>query len=145
MRKLLFTLLLSAAIALGVASLATARSPARCGTLYTPRCVAPTLTISAPVRLACYPTSKTVPLGTITVNSIAGVKKVTITVDGKVVKTQTYSGRGPQHVTFSGLHVSTTGLKPGVHTVTITTVDNRGKKATHVERFSVCSPPKFTG
>ena len=48
--------------------------------------------------------------------------------------------------TLKNVSVSTRGVKPGLHTVTVTAVDASGRTARRVFRFTICKPkPKFTG
>jgi hypothetical protein len=145
MRKLLFTLSLAAAIAVVMAGLASGAATSRCGTRYTPRCSGPALSV-VPPSLKCKAPGAKVTVAPIKVSSIAGIRRITIKVDGKTVKTYTFHGTGPQHKTISSFSVSTKGLKAGVHTVTVTTTDVKGKSATQTVRFTVCVvKPVFTG
>jgi hypothetical protein len=145
MRKLLFTLSLAAVVAALMAGLASGAATHRCGTRYTPRCSGPAVVVTPP-SLQCKAPGKSVALAPIKASSIAGIRKITIKVDGKTVKTYTFHGSGPQHKTVSGVSISTKGYKAGVHTVTVTTTDVKGKTATRTVRFTVCTvKPAFTG
>jgi hypothetical protein len=145
MRKLLSTLSLAAAIAVVTAGLASGAATKRCGTRYTPRCTGPAVVV-VPPSLLCKTPGEKVTIAPIKSNSIAGIRKITIKVDGKTVKTFVYHGSGPQHATIKGFSVSTHGLSAGMHTVTVTTTDVRGKMAKRTVRFTVCTvKPAFTG
>lgn len=143
MRKVLFTLVIAGALALGVSSLAIGAQGARCGTLYTPACTAPTIAVTPPS--GCKKPSSTFTFPAIHVSSNAGIKKVTVKLGSTTLKSKTFSGRGPTHYTIKGLKISTKGLSTGGHTLTITVKDVRGKTVKHTVRFTVCPPPKFTG
>jgi hypothetical protein len=145
MRKVIVTVFTAGVLAVVVAGLASGATAARCGTLYTPACTPPTIT-TVPLTLVCHNAGATINLPTITVKSNSGIKKVSVTLGSKTIHSTTYSGRGPTTVTLSGLKIHTAGLSTGVHTITITTTDIRGKKAAHTLKFSICAPvPVFTG
>lgn len=143
MRKVLFTLLIAGALAVGVSSLAIGAQGARCGTLYTPTCTKPHITARPPV--GCRKPAKTFTLATIRFSSNAGIRRVTVKLGSKVLKSKKFSGRGPTHYTIKGLKVSTKGLSTGGHTITVTVRDVKGKTVSRTIRFTVCPPPKFTG
>lgn len=144
MRKVLSTLLIAGAMLLALTSLASGASGKRCGTLYKPPCTKPTITVHS-LPPACKAPGSTITLPNIKFSSNAGIRKVTVKLGSKILKTKTFSGQGPTHYTITGLKVSTKGLK-GSHTITISVKDINGKTASRTLRFKVCAiKPVFTG
>jgi hypothetical protein len=78
------------------------------------------------------------------ITAAAGLKRVTVTLDGHVLKTVKMSAK--KSYTLKSVSFSTRGLKVGLHTITVTAVDSAGKTARRVFHFTICKPkPKFTG
>jgi hypothetical protein len=127
----------------GVDSGATGK---RCGTKYTKPCTIPSVNLRTP-PVVCHKPSTSFDLPAATLTSLPGMRKIVVTEDGKkVLKSVSFKGQGPQQYSVSRLKISTAGLKSGVHSITITVTDVRGKKASRTVRFSVCaSVPVFTG
>lgn len=144
MRKVLSTLFIAGAFVLALTSLASGASGARCGTLYKPPCTKPTITVHS-LPPACTKPGSTITLPNIKFSSNAGIRKVMVKLGSKVLKSKTFTGRGPTHYTIKGLKVSTKGLK-GAHTITISVKDINGRTASRTLRFRVCAvKPVFTG
>lgn len=144
MRKVLSTLLIAGAMILAAASLASGASGKRCGTTYTKPCTKPVITTHA-IPPSCKAPGKSFTLPTIKFSSNAGIRKIKITLGSKVLKSKTFSGRGPTHYTVKGLKVSTKGLK-GSHTIKVFIKDVNGRTASRTLRFHVCTvKPVFTG
>jgi hypothetical protein len=75
-----------------------------------------------------------------TITTASGIRRVSVTLDGRTIKTQT-SGR-------LGLTIGTRNLKNGIHTIKITIVDKAGRKTTRTLHFRICAArrvPTFTG
>lgn len=144
MRKVLSTLLIASALVLAAASLASGATAKRCGTLYKPPCTKPTIKVR-PIPPACKPPNSTFTLPIIKFHSIAGIRKITVSIGSKFLYKKTFKGRGPTNHTVKGLKVHTKGLKAGGHRVKIFVKDIGGRTATKFLRFTVCPPPKFTG
>jgi hypothetical protein len=144
-RKLLPIGIVAVVGAIAMSSLAFGATGARCGTRYTKPCTIPVVNIRTP-PVVCHKKSTTFALPAATLTSLPGIRKIVVTEDGKVIKSVSFKGKGPQQFALRALRISTGGLKPGVHSVTITVTDVRGKKASRTVRFSVCAPvPVFTG
>ena len=145
MRRLILTLVGAATVALGVASLASGATVVRCkpGTL-TVICTRPVL-ISPPFGVACHVGGTRVTLPTVRISANAGIRSITITLNGHTIKTFHFKGIGKLTKTISGLAISTAGLSQGLQTVTIVVKDITGKTTRVTRRFTICPPPKFTG
>jgi hypothetical protein len=118
---------------------------ARCGTRYTKPCTTPRLIVTPP-PVVCHKKSTSFDLPTATLTSLPGIRRIVVTEGSKVIRSVSFKGRGPQQYSLGGVKISTAGLQPGVHAVTITVTDVRGKKVSRTLRFSVCAPaPVFTG
>jgi hypothetical protein len=75
-----------------------------------------------------------------TITAASGIRRVSVTLDGRTIKTQK-SG----HL---GLTIGTRHLKTGIHTIKITIVDGAGQKSTRTLHFRICAArrvPTFTG
>jgi hypothetical protein len=75
-----------------------------------------------------------------TITAASGIRRVTVSLDGRRIKSQT-SG----HLVLT---INTRGLNFGLHTIKITIVDKAGRTTTHRLRFRLCSAlrvPTFTG
>ena len=144
-RKFLLIGIAVAACAAAMSSLAVGATGARCGTRYTKPCTGPIVTVRTP-PVVCQKPGSSFALPSATLSSLPGLRKVVVTEGSKVIKTVTFKGRGPQQYSLKGLTLSTSGLHAGVHSVTITVTDVRGKKASRTLHFSVCAiVPPFTG
>lgn len=143
MRKVLSTLLIAGALVIGLSSLANGAQGPRCGTLYTPTCTRPHITARGPA--GCRAPKKTFQLSPIRFSSNAGIRRITVKLGSKILKSKHFSGRGPTQYTVRHLKVHTTGLASGGHTITISVTDVKGKTTRDTIRFTVCPPPKFTG
>ncbi|GAC1577320.1 MAG: hypothetical protein NVS3B18_11080 [Candidatus Dormibacteria bacterium] len=114
------------------------------GTTNTQYCqIAPAAINASPLAIACRSSNTLVHIPTTTISSVAGLRRVTVTLDGKTIKTvNTTAG----NYTLKGIAVRTKGLKSGLHTVVIKVVDKDGRVSRRVLRFGICKPtPKFTG
>jgi hypothetical protein len=112
-----------------------------CGTLYTPPCPPPSLrlrrfsiTISSPTT-SCAHAGKLLRFA-ITVHARAGLRRVTVFLGKKRIKTIKYKGK-PKTKHFS-VTITTRGLRRGVYTLTVKVRDVRGKTASKRAHFSVC-------
>jgi hypothetical protein len=119
------------------------------GTTNTQYCaVGPPVLSAHALSAACRASAARVRIPATTVTSVAGLKSVTVKLDGHTIKTVKISAKAAATKTFTlkNVSVSTKGLKPGLHTVTVTAVDTAGRTARRVFRFTICKPkPKFTG
>ncbi len=149
MRKLVFSLVGVVAVLAMTASLATGatKRPAahlgavKCGGLYQPPCVKPTIIVRSAV--ACQQTG-TVLRFPIRLHSVAGLSRATVKVGGRTVKTVKFTG-SPTNRTIT-VRVSTRGQRPGLFTITVRVTDTRGKTATGRAHYTICRPaPVFTG
>ena len=81
----------------------------------------------------------------LTVRAVAGIQSVTIVVHSQPRTIVHLTNlHGAQQKTFKGLTINTHGLSSGVHTVIVTVVDTRGKRATKVIPFAICRPKPQT-
>jgi hypothetical protein len=142
MRKVLVTLFLAAVFFAGLSTLASGATVRCKGPLY---CTTkPVITVHS-LPTACRAPGSTFTLPTIKFSSNAGIRRVTVKLGSKVLKSKTFTGLGPLSYKIKGLKVKTAGLKKGAHTITIFVKDRFGKTRTRTLRFTVCSPPQFTG
>jgi hypothetical protein len=151
MRRLIFMLVGATAALAATAGIAAGAGPIKCkvappGTpaiqlaLY---CQNPQLTVG-PVSVVCHAPGASIRLPAIKVRANAGIARITVSVDGRTIRTFKYN-TGPTSKTVR-VTVRTVGLRAGVHTVRITTVDNRNKRVSTTRRFAICRPvPHFTG
>ena len=75
-----------------------------------------------------------------TITAAGGIRRVTVTLDGRTIKSQK-SGQ-------LGLTIGTRNLKVGIHTIKIKTVDKSGQQTTRTLHFRICAlkrVPTFTG
>jgi hypothetical protein len=70
------------------------------------------------------------------VHARAGLQRVTVFLGKKRIKTIAYKGK-PQTKHFS-VTITTRGLKPGVHTLTVNVKDVKGKITLKHAYFSIC-------
>jgi hypothetical protein len=148
MRKFVLALMGAIALVAMTANLASgakrahARSSAAlCGTLYTPACTPPKATVAS--KVACVNTGKILTFP-VTASANAGLRKITVTFRGKVVKTVKVGGSATKK-RFTVV-ISTRGFRPGLFTLTVTATDARGKTVTKRAHFTICHPkPVFTG
>lgn len=150
MRKLAYVIAIGAAtfsVAAVVASASTPHRVLRCKSGSSSNiCLAPTTAIK-PMSAACHKVGKRVKLSKITVKANAGIRRITITLDGKTVKVYRFKGKGPTQKVIAGFKIKTAGLKSGVHTVKVKTVDTRGKSSSRSRNIAICKAikPVFTG
>ena len=143
MKKVLLTLLLGGALAIGVVAASSAATVRCIHKLYCPG-VHPVIVHKTPK--GCRALGKSFTLPDVKVSDRSGIKVITIKLGSKVIYTKTFSGRGPLTYTVHGLKVSTAGLHAGGHGITIYAKDFFGVSRTSSERFTVCAPkPVFTG
>jgi hypothetical protein len=147
MRRVLVTLLAAFAVLALTANLAAgankpaAHPAAKCGGLYQPPCIGPT--VIARSAVACRNTGAVLRFP-VSVHAIAGLAKATAKYKGKVIKSITFHGN-PQSGHFTVV-ISTRGNKPGLFTLTLHVTDVRGKSASRTVHFTICRPkPVFTG
>jgi hypothetical protein len=148
LRKLTYTLIaVGLLVALGSTS-ATGRVRIRCKvppanlppaqkSLY---CENPRLHL--PLNVRCQRPGGSFKIPVISADANAGILEIKITVRStpRTVLDKHYSN-SPVHVVLRGVTISTVGLGRGVHTVTVTVIDTRGKRAVQVGHFAVCPPP----
>jgi hypothetical protein len=150
LRKLILTLGAGAALALGTAGVADGAvshaSHARCGGTYTPACSKPKIAFPTP-SAACTTAGGFYKLPTLTFTSVAGIRSITLSLGGpSAVKSITFTGGGPTQYKVQGVKIPTKGLPAGPQHITITVKDIKGKTASTMLRFSVCTAkPVFTG
>src|SRR5579871_3782350 len=149
MRKLVYSLVGAVAVLSLTASLATGATKhpvahlgtVRCGGLYQPPCVAPTVIVRSAV--ACEKTGTTLRFP-IRLHSVAGLARATVKLGGRTLRTVTFHG-SPTTRTIT-VTVSTRGDKPGLFTISVRATDTRGKSSTGRAHFTICKPaPVFTG
>jgi hypothetical protein len=149
MRKLVYSvagvvavLALTASLATGATAHPVAHSGAvRCGGLYQPPCVAPTVIVHSAV--ACKATGATLHFP-IRLHSIAGLSSATVKLGNRTIKVVKFHG-SPTTRTIT-VSINTRGDKPGLRTITVRVVDTRGKSGTGRAHFTICRPaPVFTG
>lgn len=152
MRKVVFSVIGAFAVLATTASLVTVAgaaaqqpeahvSAAKCGALYQPPCVKPTIIVRSAV--ACAKTGKVLRFP-IRLHSLAGLSRATVKVGSRTVKTFTFKG-DPNDKTVTVV-VDTRGKKPGLYTITVKATDARGKSSTGRAHFTICRPaPVFTG
>lgn len=149
MRKVFFMLLAAFAVLAVTANLAAGASKrpsahasvVRCGGLYQPPCIAPT--VIARSAVACRNTGTTLTFP-VSVHAIAGLANASAKYKGKTIKKVTFKG-SPQNGHFTVV-ISTRGNKPGLFKLTVRATDTRGKSASRTVHFTICRPkPVFTG
>jgi Tfp pilus assembly protein PilX len=110
--------------------------------------VGPPVLSAQALSAACRASAARVHIPATTITSVGGLKRVTVKLDGRTIKTVKISAKTSalNSFTLKNLSISTKGLKAGLHTVTVTAVDAAGRTARRVFRFTICKPkPKFTG
>lgn len=142
-RKALFISFVAGVLAVGVSSLASGAT-ARCNTRYTPACTGPVIG-NATISAACRNRGTTIRLPNITFRSLPGIRTISVKVGSRKITSRTFKRPGPQRFTLRNVRINTAGFGSGVHRVTVTVTDVRGKKATRTLRFAICRPPVFTG
>jgi hypothetical protein len=70
------------------------------------------------------------------VHARAGLRRVTVFLGKNRIKSITYKGK-PKTKQFS-VTITTRGLKPGVHTLTVKVRDVKGKTTSKHAHFSIC-------
>jgi hypothetical protein len=148
MRKFLLSLMAASAIIALTAGLASGAkrshahsSAALCNTLYTPPCTPPKATVTSIVACRNTGTILTFP---VTASANAGLRRITVTFQGRTIKTVKVSG-ATTHKAFTVV-ISTRGFRPGLYTLTVKATDARGKTVTKRAHFTICTPkPVFTG
>jgi hypothetical protein len=109
--------------------------------LYLPPCTPPKATIASIV--ACQNTGAILSFP-VTASANAGLRKITVTFRGKVIKTVTFSGATTKKRV--AVVINTRGFKPGLYTLTVKVTDRKGKTVTKTAHFTICHPkPVFTG
>jgi hypothetical protein len=146
-RTFLALLLASAALVVAILAPASQAQLPTCppGTTNTLYCqVGPPVLSAKALSAACRASAARVHIPATTITSVAGLRSVTVKLDGHTIKTVKISVKNS--FTLKNLSVSAKGLKPGLHTVTVTAVDTAGRTARRVFHFAICKPkPKFTG
>lgn len=114
------------------------------GTTNTQYCqIGPPVISAKALAAACHAAGAQVHVPSATITSVAGLRTVTVTLDGKRIKRVKTSSK---KFTLKGITVSTRGLKAGLHTIVVTAVDGGGRTSRRVLHFAICKPkPKFTG
>jgi hypothetical protein len=138
----------AAAIAVGVGAVgvASGASTVKCGGLYQSACSPPT--IATTISAKCHKVGSTIRLPAIVIKSTAGLKTITISLKGRKKPIKVYKNlNSALRKTVGGITISTKGLKPGAHRITIKVTDTRGKTVTKTVRIAICvpKPPPFTG
>jgi hypothetical protein len=132
-------LALTVGVASGSSGVAGREALATCGTLYTPPCRPPlrppiSITISSPTTSCSH--RGTILRFPITVYARAGLRRVTVFLGKKLIKTITYKGK-PRTKHFS-VTISTRGLKPGKYALTVKVRNVKGKTTSKRAQFKVC-------
>jgi hypothetical protein len=137
----------AATMMVGAAGIASGANTVKCGGTYQPACAPPNI-IPIVITTTCHKEGTTIHIPKFTVTAIAGIKTITISVKGRKKPVKTYKNlNSAQKKTIGGLTVSTAGLKPGAHTITIKVTDTRGKTFSRTLHIAICTPkpPPFTG
>jgi hypothetical protein len=138
---LVAVLAVTTSLASGAAKPRAHAAAALCGTTYTPACTAPQATVAS--KAACRNTGAILTFP-VTASANAGLRKVTVTFRGKVIKTVRFTNQATRK-TFTVV-INTHGFKPGLFTLTVKATDVRGVTVTRKAHFSICHPkPVFTG
>lgn len=147
MRKVNYVLLAAGAalaVMVGAASGALPHAPLLCKPGNTSTiCLPPRLLLNQ--ILKCRKTGTTITVPPITVTGNGGLKTITVTVNGQRIKSYSFGKPGPTEKVIRGLKVRTTGLHQGLYALTVSVVDQLGKKTSTTRRFAICKPPVFTG
>jgi hypothetical protein len=148
MRRFVLALVCTGAVlTVGATAALGAAHDKHCGTLYKPACTPPHVDAIA-ISVECHPAGTVIALAKTTVTSNAGLTTVTITVHStsKVIKEYKHLN-GALELKVKNVSIDTDGFSSGVHTITITAVDELGKKGTKSVHFAICvpPPPPFTG
>lgn len=136
----------AASVTAGAVSVASGANTVKCGGLYQPTCIAPSITTT--ISTTCHKEGTTIHIPAITIKANAGLKEIEITVKGRKKPVKVYKNlNSATSKRVGGITINTHGLKPGAHTVMITVIDTRGKKVTKTYRIAICTikPPPFTG
>ena len=137
--------LTSAALALAVLAPAGHAQLPTCqpGTTNTQYCqIGPPVLSAHALSAACRASASRVLVPATTITSVAGLKTVKVTLDGRTIKTVHTSAKS---FTLKNVRIKA-GLKPGLHTIVVTATDTGGRVAKRVFHFTICKPkPKFTG
>jgi hypothetical protein len=136
----------AAAISVGAVSVASGANTVKCGGLYQPTCISPT--ISTTISTTCRNEGTILHVPAITIKANAGLKKIVITVKGRKKPIKVYNNlNSATSKRVGGITINTHGLKPGSHTIVIKVTDTRGKTVTKTYRIAICAikPPPFTG
>lgn len=134
------------AVTVGAVSVASGANTVKCGGLYQPGCVNPSITTT--ISTTCHKEGATIHIPVITIKANAGLKEIEITVKGRKKPVKVYKNlHSATSKKVGGITINTHGLKPGAHTIKITVIDTRGKKVTKSYRIAICKikPPPFTG
>jgi hypothetical protein len=134
------------AVTVGAVSVASGANTVKCGGLYQPTCLSPS--IATTISTTCHKEGTRIHIPAITIKANAGLKEIEITVKGRKKPVKVYRNlNSATSKRVGGITVNTHGLKPGAHTIMITVIDTRGKKVTKSYRIAICTikPPPFTG
>jgi hypothetical protein len=105
--------------------------------------VGPPVLSTHALAAACRAKGAVVRVPSTAITSVAGLRTVTVTLDGKRIKRIKTSSTS---FTLKGIRIPTRGLKAGLHAIVITAIDSGGRTSKHVFHFAICKPtPKFTG
>ena len=147
MKHLLVSMFAASALTLAILAPAGQAQLPTCppGTTNTQYCqVGPPVLNAHALSAACRASASRVLVPTTTITSVAGLKTITVKLDGHTIKTVRTASK--KSYTLKNVKLNTSGLKPGLHTVTVTAVDTGGRTSRRVFRFTICKPkPKFTG
>jgi hypothetical protein len=134
------------AVTVGAVSVASGANTVKCGGLYQPACITPS--ISTTISTTCHKEGTILRVPVITIKANAGLKEIKITIKGRKKVVKVYKNlNSATSKTIGGLKIDTHGFKPGAHTIVVTVTDTRGKTVTKKYRVAICAikPPPFTG
>ncbi len=153
MRKAILTVAVAfalIAVTTGVADAASSSAKrhvldTRCGNTYTPACHKPRISNKTPDP-QCVDIGTAYKLPTISFTSNAGIKKITVLLGNKTIKSVSFSGQGPVKYAIKTLAVPTVDLLSGAHAVSVDVTNTAGATVHKTLNFSVCqAAPEFTG
>jgi len=153
LKKLIVTAGVVAVSALGAVSSASAAGTQhpqvgikKCGTgTYAVACTSPKVSTSSSLKPGCVNSGTSVKLPTFSFTANAGIKKITVTITKRTLKTVSPKGE-PTTYKLKNVAVPTVDLASGAHSVTVKVTDGKGKTASKTLHFSVCvAKPVFTG
>ena len=115
------------------------------GTTNTQYCqIGPPVLSAHALSAACRASGARVTVPSTAITSVAGIKTIKVTLDGRKVKS--VSLKSVKSFTLKNVVVKTRGLRAGLHTIVVTVTDSGGRTSKRIFHFTICRPkPKFTG